>query len=1159
MKRFFLVSILFILATALAQSQEAKPSVVEGNSYHQLYKNFKTPPERAKPWVFWYWMYSSVSKSGITADLEAMKKAGIGGAYLMPIKGATNPPLFTPVVEQLSPLWWDMVRHSMKEADRLGLKMAMNACDGFTTAGGPWITPELSMQKVVWTETFVEGGQTFNNILSQPETNENYYKDIAVFAIPTKDDYQQTSYTNVPKVTSSISGVNPQFLVEKSNKEYFRSDDSCWIQYEFSQPFTCRSLKIKSDGKNYYSNLLRIEASDDGKNFRYVTKLEPPRQGWQDYIAELTHAIPPTTARYFRFYYSKEGAEPGAEDLDAAKWKPIFKIMGIEMFSAPKLQQFEGKTGEVWRVSKRTSTQQISDALCVPIDKIINLTAQLDKDGRLHWAAPAGKWTILRIGHTSTGKTNYIGGKGKGLECDKFNPKAAEIQFDGWYGEAIRQIGADLAARVLKIFHVDSWECGSQNWSTVFLEEFKRRRGYDLLPYLPVMAGVPVENADVSERFLHDVRETINELVSDNFYKTMAQFAHKYGVSFSGESVAPTMTGDGMQHNASLDIPMGEFWLNSPSHDKPFDIMDAVSGAHIYGKNLIMAEAFTTVRMAWDEHPGILKPVGDRNYAMGINKFVIHVFAQNPWMDRKPGMTLDGVGLYFQRDQTWWNSGRAWVQYLQRCQALLQEGKPVVDIAVFTGEEMPRRALLPDRLVSTLPGIFGKEVVEREAIRLANKGWPSRQKPAGVTISANMADPENWVDPLKGYAYDSYNKDALIRLSKISNGRIELPGGAAYQMLVIPGVHSLLPDSQLMSPEVATKLEQLVKEGATVMITDKPQNSPGLQNFLKSDHEVKTIGNELFSGEKSKASKASADTISMWNVGKGRVIKGPYKGSSFNGLGIARDMEAKEDLDELANGIAWTHRRGQDFDIYFISNQKDKERVVTLSLRINSKQPELWDPLTGEIRNARDWKIDNGRTIVPLKLAPYGSIFIVFNHNATAKESKTGKNWLELKTKQSLNKQWVVSFDTAFGGPKGKVIFNQLENWSKNIDSGIHYYSGTAVYTKSFQWNNVNAKERVFLDLGKVANIAEVKLNGVSCGIAWTFPYQVEITGSLKKGNNNISIEVSNTWANRLIGDQRLPVDKRVTRTTAPFRLEGKPLLEAGLLGPVVIKTGTKQ
>ncbi|RYF71143.1 MAG: DNA-binding protein, partial [Cytophagaceae bacterium] len=620
--------------------------------------------QQAKPWVFWYWMQGAVSKEGITADLEAMKAAGIGGAYLMPIKGVTNPPLMTPTTEQLSPRWWEMVRHSMQEAKRLGLEMGMHVSDGFALAGGPWITPELSMQKVVYSSVQVKGGQNVAFVLSQPTTNEGYYKDIKVLAFPAVTPANLA----VPKITTSRPGVNPQFLVNRGSKESFKSDTTCWVQYAYDQPFTCRSLLIRTGGNNYQAHRLKIDVSDDGVTFRSVGRLQPPRHGWQDTDADVTHAIAPTTARFFRFTYDKSGSEPGSEDLDAAKWKPSLKLVGLELSAEPRINQFEGKSAAVWRVSDRSTSAQIADSQCVPLNSIIDLTAKLGKDGQLNWDVPAGNWTILRIGHTSTGQTNATGGAGKGLECDKFNPAAITLQFNSWFGEAQRQIGSDLSKDVLKLFHVDSWECGSQNWSASFADDFKKRRGYDLLPYLPVMAGIPVESAERSEQVLYDVRRTVAELVVDTFYKTLANLARQKGVTFTAESVAPTMVSDGLAHYKLVDIPMGEFWLNSPTHDKPNDMLDAISAGHIYGKNIIQAEGFTTVRMAWNEHPGMLKTVQDRTYALGINKLVYHVFTHNPWLNRKPGMTLDGVGLYFQRDQTWWKPATAWVDYATRCQ-----------------------------------------------------------------------------------------------------------------------------------------------------------------------------------------------------------------------------------------------------------------------------------------------------------------------------------------------------------------------------------------------------------------------------------------------------------------------------------------------------------
>ena len=984
--------IIIALTITLVQTQaQVRGKVIAKTDLEQL---FKHPPQSAKPWVFWYWMQAAVTKAGITADLEAMKQAGIGGAYLMPIKGAANPAWITPPVEQLTPEWWAMVKFAMQEADRLGLQMAMHDSDGFALAGGPWITPELSMQKVVWSKTLLKGNQAFNDTLQKPESYKGYYKDIAVLAYPSPAGAGMSSQTIVPKITTSIPATDVQFLAEPDNKKTFASADSCWIQLEFAQPFTCRSLVIRTNAPNYQAQRFMIAVSDDGKNFRNLTRLQSPRHGWQDNDTYVTHTIVPTTAKYFRFIYNKEGSEPGAEDLDFAKWKQSLKISGIELSSESSIDQFEGKTGELWRVSKNTTAEQLPNNLCIPAGKIINLTNKLDANGRLQWNAPAGNWTILRVGHTSTGYTNATGGKGAGLECDKFNPAAIKLQFDSWFGEAFKQISPDLAKRVLKVFHVDSWECSSQNWSATFAQEFKQRRRYDLMPYLPVLAGVPVESAAKSELVLADVRQTIAELVVDKFYTTMARLAHEKGCTFSAESVAPTMTSDGLMHYSKADIAMGEFWLRSPTHDKPNDMLDAISGGHIYGKNIIQAEAFTELRTMWDEHPAMLKALGDRNLALGVNRLVFHVNTHNPWTDRKPGLTLDGIGLFMQRDQTWYKPGRAWIEYLKRCQALLQQGHPVTDIAVFTGEETPRRSLLPDRLIPTLPGLFGAERVAREKERLANKGLPMRTAPIGVNSGANMLDADQLVDPLRGYQYDSFNLDALLRLAVVKNGRIELPGGASYKVLVIPGATQMLPNGAVISQKVVNRLNELIAQGATIIY--HPEAGPALTQ-----------------------------------TGKGRLINGPYQQDDLNSIGLPKDLMALDLAGKYAGNIAWNHRSTGNDDIYFISNQLDEKREIRLSLRTSGKIPELWDAVTGEIHTPSSWQVQNGRIVLPLNLEANGSVFVIFRKAATAHYNKKEP---VVKVVQTLQPAWTVTFDANFGGPKTPVKWNNLQDWSQSAD-----------------------------------------------------------------------------------------------------------------------------
>lgn len=1116
----------------------------------ELQAAFQNPPPVARPWTFWYWNKGAISRDGITADLAAMRDAGLGGAYLMTIKGPDTK-LWDPPVVQLTPAWWDMIRHAFAEADRLGLELAMHACDGFATAGGPWITPAKSMQKVVWSETYITGGEELTAKLPQPETNEGYYRDIATFAIL----LPHTPDSPSPRITTSLPDVDANFLAAAQTEQRIRFDAPGWIQYEYAEPFTCRTITIHPDGNSFQANRLLVSASDDGENFREVVRLEPPRHGWQNGTGSVTHAIPPTTARYFRFTYDPAGTEPGAEDLDSAKWKPSLKLRGLQLASQPRLHQFESKNGSVWRVSRRITDEQVADAACVPLAKILNISEHLAADGTLTWDTPEDAWLILRMGHTSTGTHNETGGGGRGLECDKFDAAVVRLQFDNWFGEIVRQVGPELAGRVLKGLHVDSWECGSQNWSANFAEEFKRRRGYDLLPYLPVFAGIAVDSADISERVLFDVRQTIADLLNENFFGTLEQLAHQHDCWFSAECVAPTMVSDGLRHFGTVDIPMGEFWLRSPTHDKPNDMRDCVSAAHIYGKPIIQAEAFTELRMAWDEHPAMLKALGDLHFCLGANRLVYHVFNHNPWLNRKPGMTLDAIGLYSQRDQTWWPQANVWIDYHSRCQALLQAGRPVVDIAVFTGEDVPSRAVLPHTLVETLPGIMGKAAVAREKSRLANVGNPQRELPRGVNASANIPTPQDWFAPLRGYAYDSVNADAILRLAEMKDGRICFPGGASYQLLVLPLPTKLAPHPELITPELAQKLGELVQAGATVVACVHGRRSPSLANYPEADAELAAIMGEppqdgLLVRERPGTAR---------QIGNGQIVYGPLRAESFASFGIEPDMLCFSSEGQRLADIAWNHRRSDDADWYFLSNQAESSRDVVASFRVTGKRPEVWNPVTGEISPAKTWTVVHGRTVVPLRLESRGSLFVFFREATETTGERQGVNWHTTAEISELAGPWNVTFTSPTDGSTRSVEFQQLTDWSRHEDKSIRHFSGTATYRGQFPIARPSGSgsaprvPRVWLDLGEVHNMAAVTVNGTACGFAWTPPYRVDITKALRDGANELVIAVTNTWANRLIGDAGLPTEDRQTWMTAPYLPADAKLLPAGLLGPITI------
>ena len=496
--------------------------------------------DTTKPWTFWYWMYGAVSEEGVRADLQAMKDVGLGGCYLMPIRGAVERPEYNGQADALSQNFWQMVDLALMQADSLGLDMGIHVCDGFALAGGPWITPEESMQKIVFCDTVVTGGKHHFQ-MPKPQHYADYYEDIAVYAIPvTSHPLSLISYllpislTYSPEVTINAKGV-------------LCADKPCWIQYEFDEPTVIRNIEIEPSGTNIQCQRLTVKASHDGVIFQTVKQLTPPRQGWQNTGFNTTVSIPPCKVKYIRLEWTPEGTEPGAEDLDAAKWKPVLRLKNVKFSSWPLIDNWEGKAGYVWRIAPETTEEDLTLKDFISPEAVV-CTSMQGNDVNIE--LPDGLWRILRMGHTSTGHTNATAGGAKGLECDKFSREAVAKQIDSWFGLFMQRPNH----RAIKYMHVDSWECGSQNWSRNFAQEFERRRGYDILPLLPLYAGVPLYGG---EETLRDIRKTINELINEKFFATVRQKAREYDVQLSSESVAPTMVSDGMEHYKYVDVPMG--------------------------------------------------------------------------------------------------------------------------------------------------------------------------------------------------------------------------------------------------------------------------------------------------------------------------------------------------------------------------------------------------------------------------------------------------------------------------------------------------------------------------------------------------------------------------------------------------------------------------
>ena len=1159
-----------------------------------LESGFAAPPPDARPWVYWFWLNGNITSNGITADLEAMQRVGIGGVLIMEVdQGAPKGPVAFGGSE-----WRALFHFACQEAHRLGLKINMNNDAGWCGSGGPWITSDVAMQKAVWSETNVVGPAHRDVDLAQPETVDDFYRDIAVLAFPT------------PKREAHLQDI-------------------------------------------------RGKAA-------FVPERIAPQATWP--------ALP-------------------------------------------------------------------ADAM-IPRDGIVNLTSLLGTNCHLVWNVPPGNWTILRFGHTPTGKDNHPAPEaGRGLECDKLSRKGIEAMFNGLMAKLIADAGP-LAGNTLVSTHIDSWEVGSQNWTANFREEFEKRRGYDPLKFLPVLTGRVVGTEEISERFLWDLRQTVSDLLVENYAGHLRELAHRHELRLSIEAYDGTPCDD-MSYAGQADEPMAEFW--SRGYNAAYSCIEMASAAHVYGKRILGAEAFTAnADEKWQLYPATIKALGDWAFCEGINRFVFHRYAMQPWLDREPGMTMGPWGLHYERTETWWNQSAAWHEYLARCQFMLRQGLFVADICYLEPEGSPQRFTV------NFPGQDGRT--------------PDRPK----------------------YNFDGCSPEALLTRMKVKDGRLTLPDGMSYRVLVLPEVET-------MTPALLRRIKELVAAGATV-IGMPPVKSPSLSDYPKCDEEVKELAEQLWGdsdaanssdrqtafperafgkgrvvwditsvaapeenpvgrtkwvwypegnpaqaapvGERyfrrrfnvepgqtivsARISLTADNSFQLWvngqlagagsdwtrfytfdlthllkpgtnllavtaengaetpnpagliaslrvRFGDGRSLQlntdsrwqsaqsktgswtaakelgsvgmapwnlpgntGPkYQFPAFDLIaGVLEKMGVPPDF-EADTKLRYIHRRDGGADIYFVANPETNWVGATCAFRVSGKPPEIWNPMTGQIIRQPVYQEKDGETFVPLWLEPVGSRFVVFRERrpaatrivdadrdgehilpqsgrpltgppiAEVTADATGQIHLlawqpgnyELKTASGdirlfklnalpepleLSGPWEVHFQPHRGAPE-QATFDTLTDWSKSSDRGIKYFSGVATYIKSFAVppEMPGANRRLYLDLGQVAVMADVKLNGKDLGELWKAPFHADITDVVKNGQNELEVKVANLWVNRMIGDENLPEDSarnangtlkewpawllqdqpspagRITFTTWRLWKKDAPLQVSGLLGPV--------
>nr|WP_319509528.1 glycosyl hydrolase [uncultured Draconibacterium sp.] len=1085
-------TILFILAVFCFSCQSQKTKTVLSE------EEFKNPSAEYKPRTWFHAMSGNMSKAGLTKDLEAIEKVGIGGILLFNVtQGIPNGP-----IKYNSPEHHEMLTHAAAECERLGLSFGVHNCDGWSSSGGPWITPEQSMKMVVWSETIASGGDV-NIQLLQPTTRKGYYEDIAVLAYPSLKT-EIADFENPPKITASDPNFDIKIASDNRWDETTRieqsDDNNPWIQFEYDKPHEIRSVFMVF---NREGGEAVLQVSEDGRNFESVRELYKVRTGkTEDAINDSFDAL---KSKYFRIQLNKS-----------------MSFKEVRLLSTRCLHNVLGRTSMA-RTEDHEMTPIGSPEAEMIIDKskLINLTEKMNSKGKLQASLPEGSWTIMRFGYTTTDAFNHpASDEGRGLECDKFSREAFKFHYDAFSKKVIENT-KDVAPNAMQYIEIDSYEMGGQNWTQNYDTIFRNKKGYDIISFLPLFTGRFIESAESSDKVLWDIRDINCQLMDENYFGYFAELCHKDGIKSYIEPYGFGPLND-LDVGKRADINMGEFWMNR----EMTMVQSAVSASHIYGKNVISAESFTsTPQINWKGNPAMAKISGDLAWTHGINEFMFHRFAHQANTHVKPGMTMHRWGFHFDRTQTWWaNAGADWFKYMARGQYMLRQGVPVSDLLVFIGDGSPNSVFLRKDFEPEIPS---------------------------------------------GTNFDCVNTDVLVNRIQLKNNKLVLPEGTAYKALV-------LRNCETLTMETLQRIQEISKAGIPI-VGPKPQLLAGYSNSEQNKNAFIELANKIWSGEK-------VYTDYNWS----KMMNAENIDSDFN-------VFNRDD-------ISFIHRSLQGEDIYFFFNPDSVLQQFECSFRVEGKIPELWDPMTGETHKTAQFKNENGKTKVWINLDAEESVFVVFRESSDgvptvseAKELKTDNFVLNAQNElqqETLSNEKPLEIDGSWGVEflkehdyQATHTFHKLADWKNSSVDEIKYYSGTAIYRKSFSVDESYIKEnnKYILDLGDVKIVAEVKLNGSSIGVDWMPPFELEITEHLKAGENELEIEITNQWSNKLIGDERfpasytgyklegnfpkgimmdwyannepMPAGKRTTFCTASFYKADDELMPSGLLGPVQIKT----
>ncbi len=1096
---------------------------------------FQNPPDENRPSIFWDWMDDLVTKKGITSDLEHFQKSGIRGTLIMLVGSETgNYPLWEkhnmphPVVSQ-TPDFFNMWKFAAEESNRLGLTITTQLGPGWCHSGGPWVKPEQAVQHLVFTETETIKGPLKNTkiILGKDglDLGNAYHSDLIKEDNP---NWVQINLGKPSKIDEVILypfqngeivdfGFPRQFMIEIANREDF-SDKKLFYTTTSDYPSpNSKPVSVKGNGTGQYIRLTTIKnyILTRDNNFSYplsLKEIEILSNGKN--VAKNAEVKASSTIE--KYDYSVKSLTDNYNGISHREENNTYNL------NQPGGQHF---TTDI-------STIAYPDKEIIKPEEVIELTGKLNKN-ELNWDVPSGNWKIRRYAMRNAMAFNRpapIGGKG--LECDKFDKDAVDAMFDGMVGRYLKE-SPQLAGTTIKGFEADSWEVGNPEWTWKFKEEFIKRRGYDPTPWLiTYKTGQIVGNQELTKRFLNDMYLTQNDLFADNFFTHLKNKATSFGMDFMTEPyMAPF---DPIRMGGKVQIPTGEFWV---SGDYLNSLRWASSSAHTYGRKIVAAESFTGRWNDgnWKMDPFGIKRIGDLAFCCGVNKMFLHGTAMQPWgTDVKPGMPMMFWGTMFAPGQTWLEPGKVWIDYISRCQYILSEGLNVADVA------------------GIMPTLNWKDAM-----------------PGGLH---------------KKYNYDLVSEESLLNEMDWRDGYFELPSGAKYRVLFLPKTNGQM-DAGLIK-----KLTKLAQKGGIIVCQDKPQTSTSLSNYPKCDEDVKNAVSALWG-------KCDGKTIFENSVGKGKLVwmnaiwtdiedpEGKYyrdtraenytfysKPASTNywsdeflklintvsqpdvevlkagGKAMAWGgfEETTRGTREGESAIAWIHRRIGNNEVYFVSSQVGSNNESELIFRVKGKIPEIWDAETGKYYKPEKWIEEGERTKISISFRPMGSVFVVFK---PASEAITGLPVYnvapKIKSEILLSEKWQVTFPAGYGAPENAELASG--SLTDSPVNGIKYFSGTTTYNTSVSFTDQQLKSTIILDLGTVRNLAEVIVNNVSAGVLWNPPFVSDITSLLKPGKNSLTVKVTNTWWNRMVGDEQLPEDLKWGKKI-PYHgagdYRGYPLLE---------------